>query len=260
MKEESKKAGLKLNSQKRKIMASGPITSWQIVRQQWKQWQTLSSRAPKSPQMVTTVMEIKRYLLLGRKAMTNLDSILKSRDITLVTKVCIVKATWFSSSHVQMWELDHKEGWAPKNWCFPVVVLEKTPESPFDSKEIQPVHPKGNHSWIFTEGLMLKLWYSGHLMQRADSLEKTLTLGRSEGRRRGWQSEMVGWHQLNGHGSEQTPGDSEGQGSLACCGPWGLEESDRPEWLNNKLCDYEQKPLRSERLSKSLTLQNNVGL
>ena len=121
--------------------------------------------------MVTTVMEIKRYLLLGRKAMTNLDSILRSRDITLVTKVCIVKATWFSSGHVQMWELDHKEGWAPKNWCFPVVVLEKTPESSFDSKEIQPVHPKGNHSWIFTgrtdaEALILwppdaKSWLTG---------------------------------------------------------------------------------------------------
>ena len=91
--------------------------------------------------------ELKR--LLGRKAMTNLDSILKSRDITLPTKVCCSQSYGFSSSHVWMWELDHKEGWGPKNWCFWTVVLEKTLESPLDCKEIQPVHPKGNQSWIF---------------------------------------------------------------------------------------------------------------
>ena len=83
--------------------------------------------------------------------MTNLDSILKSRDITIPTKVRLVKAMVFSSSCVWMWELDHKESWALKNWCFQivVVVLEKTLESPSDCKEIQPVHPKGNQSWIF---------------------------------------------------------------------------------------------------------------
>ena len=92
--------------------------------------------------------EIKRCLLLGRKAMTNLDSISKSRDINLSTKVHLVKAMVFSSSHVWMWELDYKENWAPKNWCF-WIVLEKTLESPLDCKEIQPVNPKGNQSWIF---------------------------------------------------------------------------------------------------------------
>ena len=88
-----------------------------------------------------------------------------------------------------MWELDHKEGWALKNWSFWTVVLEKTFESPVDRK-IKPVNPKGNQSWIFTEGLMLKLklQYSGHLMRRADSLEKTLILGKIEGgRNRGRQ-------------------------------------------------------------------------
>ena len=79
----------------------------------------------------------------------NIDSILKTRDITLPTKVPIVKAMVFSSSHVWMWELDYKESWVPKNWCFRTVVLEKTLESPLDSKEIQPVNPKGNQSWIF---------------------------------------------------------------------------------------------------------------
>ena len=115
---------------------------------QWKRWQTLFSWAPKSLKMVTTAIKLRR-LLLGRKAMTNLDSILKSRDITLPTKVCLVKAYGFSSSHVWMWELDHKEGWVPKNWCFPTVVLEKTLDSPLDCKEIKPVKPKGNQSWIF---------------------------------------------------------------------------------------------------------------
>ena len=88
--------------------------------------------------------EIKRHLLLGRKAMTNLDSILKSRDITLPTKVC----HGFASSHVWMWELDYKESWVPKNWCFWTVVLKKTLENPLDYK-IKPVIPKGNQSWIF---------------------------------------------------------------------------------------------------------------
>ena len=89
------------------------------------------------------------FLPLGRKAMTNLDSILKNKDITLPTKFCLVKAMFFSSSHVWVWELDLKEGWASKNWCFVTMVLEKTLESPLDCKEIQPVHPKGNQSWIF---------------------------------------------------------------------------------------------------------------
>ena len=93
--------------------------------------------------------EIKRHLLLGRKAMTKLDSVFKSRDLTLPTKVHIVKAMVFPSSHVWMCELDHKEGWEVKNWCFWTVVLEKTLESPLDCKEIKPVNPKGNQSWIF---------------------------------------------------------------------------------------------------------------
>ena len=94
--------------------------------------------------------EIKRYLLLGRKVLTNLGSILKRRDITLSTKVHLVKAMYgFSSSHVWMWELGYKESWALKNWCFWTVVLEKTLESPLDCEEIQPVHPKGDQSWVF---------------------------------------------------------------------------------------------------------------
>ena len=96
----------------------------------------------------------------------------------------------FSSSHIPMWELDHKEGWAPKNWCFQTAALEKAPESRLDSKEIKPVYLKGNQPWILTErtDAEVKLQYFGHLMQRADSLEKTLILGKTEGkRRREWQ-------------------------------------------------------------------------
>ena len=129
--------------------------------------------------------EIKRRLLLWRKAMVNLDSILKSRNITLPTEVCTVKDVVFTSSHVRMWELDHKEGWVLKNWCFQTVVLEKTLESPLDSQEIQPVHPKGNRSWIFIgRTLVLQLQCFGHLMWRASSLEKTLMLGGIGSRRR----------------------------------------------------------------------------
>ena len=94
--------------------------------------------------------EIKRHLLLGRKAMTKPKSILKSRDITLQTKVCLVKAMVFPRSHVRMCELDYKDSWALKNWCFWTVLLEKTLQSPLDSKENQPVHPKGNQTWLFT--------------------------------------------------------------------------------------------------------------
>ena len=90
------------------------------------------------------------------------------------------------------WELDYKESWAPKNWCFWTVELEKTLESPLDCKEIQPVHPKGDQSWCSLEGLMLKLklQYFGHLMRRADSFEKILMLGKIEGRRRRGRQRM----------------------------------------------------------------------
>ena len=106
VKKESEKVGLKLNIQKTKIMAPGPITSWQIDGGKWQQWRILFSWAPISFWMVTEAMKLK-WLLLGRKAMTNLNNILKSRDFILLTKVWLVKAMVFSSSHVRMWEVDH---------------------------------------------------------------------------------------------------------------------------------------------------------
>ena len=133
----------------------------------------------------------------------------------------------FYSSHVWRWELDCKEGWVPKNWCFWTMVLEKTLQSPLDSREAKPVNPKGNQSWIFIGRVMLKLKppkYFSHLMRRTNSLENTLMLGKIEGeRRRGWQ-EMRWHHWLNGHEFEQTQGDGEGQGRLACCSSWGCKE------------------------------------
>ena len=146
----------------------------------------------------------------------------------------------FSSSHVWMWELDYKESWAPKNWCFWTVVLEKTLESPLDCKEIQLVHPKGDQSWVFigrtdAEAETPILWppdVKNWLIWKDSDAEKDW---RQE--EKGMtEDEMGGWHhQLKACKSEQTPGDTEGQGSLACCSPWGGKELDTTERLNNNI-------------------------
>ena len=170
--------------------------------------------------------EIKRQLILGRKAMTNLDSILKSRDITFPTRVHLVKAMVFP---LVMYEC---ESWTIKkaehqNWCFWMVVLEKTLESPLESK-IKPANPYGNQLWILigrTDAEAPVLW---PIDAKNWLIGKDPELGKMEGRRRrGWQDEMVGWHhQLNGHEFDQTLGDSERQGSLVCYSPWDCKEMD----------------------------------
>ena len=147
VKEESEKVGLKLNIQKTKIMASGPITSWQIDGETVETVADFIFLGSKITADGDCSHEIKRRLLLGRKVVTNLDHILKSRDITLPTKIRLVKAIVFP---VVMYGCD---SWTikkavPKNWCFWTVVL-KTLESPLDCKEIQPIHPKGDQSWVF---------------------------------------------------------------------------------------------------------------
>ena len=145
---------------------------------------------------------------------------------------------WFFSHQVWMWELDHKESWVPKNWCFRTVVLEKTLESPLDCKEIQSVHPKGNQSWIFigrtdAEAEAPILWPPD---------VKSWLIWKDPEAGKDWRQEekgatedkMVWWHHwLIGHEFEQTPGDSEGQESLVCCSPWGHKESDMTERLKN---------------------------
>ena len=130
-------------------MASGPITSWQIDGETVQTVTDFILGGSKITADGECNHEIKRCLLLGRKVLTNLDSILKSRDIALPRKVHLVKAIVFPVVMYRCENLDYKESWAPKNWCFWTVVLEKTLESPLDSKEIQPVHPKGNQSWVF---------------------------------------------------------------------------------------------------------------
>ena len=141
--------------------------------------------------------EVKRCLPLGRKAMTNLNSILKSRDITLPTKVCLVKAM-VSPIVVQMWELDYKESWALKNWCLWTVVLEKTLESPLDCKEIQPVHPKGNQSWIFIGRTLAEA--ETPILWPLDAKNWLIWKDPDAGKDRGQEEkgttedEMVGWH------------------------------------------------------------------
>ena len=143
--------------------------------------------------------EIKRCLVLGRKAMTTLDSILKSRDITFLTKVYIAKAIVFLVvMYGWMWELDHKESWALKNWCLWTVVLGKTLESPLDCKEIQPVHSKGDQSWVFTERTDAKAETPILLSLHA----KSWPIGNDSGAGRDWgqeekgttEDEMVVWH------------------------------------------------------------------
>jgi len=180
--------------------------------------------------------EIKRCLLLGRKAMTNLGSILKSRDITLLIKVCLVKAV-FSNGHVWMWELDYKESWAPKNWCFWTVVLEKTLESPLDCKEIKPVNPKGNQSWILTWRTDAEAETS--ILWPPDA--KNWLLGKDPDAGKNWrqeekgttEDEMVGWHHwLDGKLWASSGSWNDGQGSLACCSPRGHKELDMTEQLN----------------------------
>ena len=172
--------------------------------------------------------------------MIKLNSILKSRDIALPTKVHS-QSYGFSRSHVRMWELDYKESWTPKNWCFWTLVLKKTLESPLDCKEIKPVHPKGNQSWIFigrtdAEAEAPVLWLPD---------AKNWLIGKDPDAGRDWrqeekgttEDEMMGWHhRLNEHEFEQALGVGDGQGSLACCTPWGGKESYMTKQLNGSIC------------------------
>ena len=191
---------------------------------QWKQWLTLFSWAPKSPQMVTAAVKLKD-LAPWEKSYEQTRQHIKKQRHYFPAKGLSSQNYGFSSSHVWMWELDYKESWEQKNWCFWTVVL-KTLESPLACKEIQPVHPKGNQSWIFTgrTDAEAETPIFGHMMQRTDSLEKTLVLGRlrvvgEQGNNRGWD----GWMALLTQWSWVwvSPGVGDRQGGLGCCSPWG---------------------------------------
>ena len=236
VKEESEKVGLKLNIQKTKVMTSDPITSWQIDGETMETVADFIFWAPKSLQMVICSHEIKRRLLLGRKIMTNLDRILKSRDIILSTKVHLLKAIVFSvvTYGCENWtikkaerrRIDAFELWCWRR-CLRVPWTARRPNQ-FILKEIIPR--------CSLEGLMfIGSWNSNTLA----TLCKERTHSKRPWCRKNWgqeekgttENKMVGWHhQVNGHGFGCTPGVGDGQGGLACCSFWGGKESDMTDW------------------------------
>ena len=238
VKDQSEKSSLlKLNIQKTKIIASGPITSWQTDGETMEAVTDFIFLGFKITADGDWSHEIKRCFFLGRKAVTSLDSILKSRDITLPTKVCLVNAMVFP---VVMYGC---ESWTVKKverrridafevWCW-----RRLLRVPWIARRWNPSILKEIGPEYSLEGLMLKLklQYLGHLMWRVDSLEDPNAGKDWRQEKKGMtEDEMIGWHhQLNGDEFEQTLGDSEGQGNLVCCSPWGCKELDTTEWLNN---------------------------
>ena len=184
-------------------MASGPITSWKIDGETVETMTDFIFLDSKITADGNFSREIKRHLLLARKAMTNLESILKAETL-LYQQRSISSKLCFLQGHVWIWELVYKETWAPQNWCFWTVVLEKTLESPLDCKEIQPVHPKGNQSWIF--------------IGRTDVEAEIPIL---------WWPDAKCWLT----GKDPDAGKDWGQ-KEQCCSPWGHKESDMTEGLN----------------------------
>ena len=200
VKEESENFGLKLNIQKTKIMASGPITSWQIDGETVSDFILGGSRITADGDCSCEI----KMLASQKESYDEPRQHIKKQRHYFVNKVLSIQGYGFSSGQVWMWELDCEERWVPKNWCFWTVVLEMTLESPLDCKEIQQVHPKGNQSWIF-------IWRTD---AEADTLilwppdEKSWLIGKDPDAGKDWgqkekgttEDEMVGWHhQLNGH-------------------------------------------------------------
>ena len=194
---------------------------------------------------------MKRHLLLGRKAMTNLDSILKSRDITLPTKVCLVKAMIFPvvMCGCESWTIKKAEHWridAFKLWCWRRLLRVPWTARRSNQSILKEINPEYS-----LEGLMLKLklQYFGHLMQRASSLEKTLLIEKDwrHKEKRTTEDEMAGWHhRLDGCEFEWTPGVSDEQGGLVCWDSWGHKELDTTERLNWT------EPNRTENITLSI--------
>ena len=240
VKEKSEKVGLKLNSQKTKIMAFGPITSWQIDGITVETVTDFIFGGSKITADGDFSHEIKRHLLLGRKVMTNLDSILKSRDIALPTKVCLVEVLVFPivMYGCESWAIKKAECQrtdAFKLWCWRRLLRVPWTARRSNLKKILKSILKEISPGCSLEGLMLKLklQYFGHLMRRADSLEKPLMLGGIGGRRRRGRQRMR-W--LDGitdsMGMSLSMGVGDGQGGLACCSPWGHKELNTTERLN----------------------------
>ena len=203
---------------------------------QWKLWQTLFFGAPKSLQLVTAAMTLKDACSLEEKLWPTQTAYEKAETL-LYPQSPSSHSSSFVSSHVWMWELDQKESWAPKNWCFWTVVLENTLESPLDFKEIKPVNLKGNQPWIFIGRTDAEA--ETPILGLPDA--KSWRIGRDPDAGKDWgqeekrmtEDEMVGWHhRFDGHEFEQALGVGDGQGSLASCSPWGCKELDMTEGLN----------------------------
>ena len=183
-------------------------------------------------------------ITLLKKSYGHLRHHIKKQRYYFANKGLSSRGYGFSSSHVWMWELNHKESWVLKNWCFWTVVLEKTLESPLDCKEIQPVHPKGEQSWVFigrtdVEAETPILW-PPHV--------KSWLIGKDPNAGKDWrqrekrvaEDKMAGDHHwFNEHQLGQTPGNSEGQGGLTYCSPQGCKELDPIQWLNNNKMNSE---------------------
>ena len=217
-------------------MASSPIISWQIDGEKMETVTNFLFLDSKIAADGDCSHEIKRCLLLGRIAMSNLGRMKKLRYY-FTDKGLYSQSYDFSSSHVWMWKLDHKESWALKNWYFSTVVLEKTLESFLDCKEIKPVNPKGNQSLIFIGRTDTEA--EAPLFQPLDT--KYWFLRKDPDAGKDWRQEEKGliedeivgcYHWLDGHEFEQALGVGDGQGGLACCSPRGHKESYTTEPLN----------------------------
>ena len=201
---------------------------------QWKQWQTSFSWAPKSLQMGACSMKLKHVCSL-RKIFTNLDGILKRRDITLLAKVCLVKAMVFPVVMYGVTVGLYKESWALKNWCISTMVLEKTLECPLDFKEIKLVKPKGNQSWL----CIGRTDAEAEAPRLCPPDAKNWLIWKDSDAGKDWRQEEKGTtedemvrrhHQLHGHELEQALGVDDGQGSLVCCSPWGRSQTRLNDW------------------------------
>ena len=199
----------------------GKIVSHTDISSHLKYWHILSTQEINN-----------EYLLLPRLWLGNGDRMVRLRfKMRIISSEFAKKGLYsqsygFSRSHILMWELDHKESWAPRNWCFWTVVLEKTLESPLDCKEIKPVHPKGNQSWVFIGWTDADAEAEAPILWPPDM--KSQLIRKDPGAGKDWRQEekgmtgdkMVGWHhRLNRHEFEQALGVGNGQGSLACCSP-----------------------------------------